>query len=142
MPGTISPRSSIGTSRPNGASLVGLTDSPHTQPRGTSSTHGLVQPLPLAVRVQPTRVSTAIVPIRLPSSPGSRRTGTVRVSWSDRVPSGKSGSAAGPGLSGAGRAGSGSATGPGAGRSLSFLEPHAATSSASPQTVLLTVPAH
>ena len=93
-PGTSSPRSRIGTSRPNGGFVVGFTKSAQIQPRGRIWTHGFVQPLPLAVWVQLTRVSIAMVPMRLASSPARSRTPTVRTSSSDRVPSGNAGAAA------------------------------------------------
>ena len=72
-------------------------------------------------------MSIATVPIRLPSSPGSSRTPTVRRSSSDRVPSGKSGTTT--------AGGSGTTTGGGDGEgtggvcSVLLLQPTTATAS-------------
>jgi hypothetical protein len=71
-------------------------------------------------------VSTATVPIRRASSPGSRRTPMVRRSSSERVPSGKSGCTTG---GGSGTTGIGEGDGTGGVGSELLLQPTAATAS-------------
>jgi hypothetical protein len=73
-------------------------------------------------------VSTATLPIRLASSPGSSRTPTVRRSSSDRVPSGNSGGAGGAGSGSTGRGG-----GDGTGGDSSAEPPHPTTATATSQ---------